>query len=99
MPGLTPFSDSDPPFAIVREYSISRKSTAIYISIILLALLSFASLLFINSPANEKPQAVVQNQLVRYEVLAPVSGTIIHVVIKEDQKVARGDTLLLIEAD
>ena len=99
MPVLTPFSDRDLPLSILNDYSISRKTRAIYIGVIFFAILLLVSLAFINIPSSVKTNGIIRTGPKSYVLAAPVSGTLLKVLKKENQKVGSGDTLLLIEAD
>lgn len=99
MPAFTPFNDKDIPLTIVQNYSINRKSMAIYIGVLFFAILFPISLSFINIPLSLESVQVNRSHPGPYVLVAPVNGTLLKVLRKENQKVGSGDTLLLIETD
>lgn len=99
MPAFKPFIESDLPLTIVHDYSINRIIIAIYIGVVFFAILFLVSLTFIDFPLSLKTVDVKRSLPEPYVLVAPVSGTLLRVLGKEDQKVESGDTLLLIETD
>ena len=99
MEPVTPFSDSNPPSAIISEYRISRKTTAIYLIVLLMANMVFAFLLYTGSVPKMKVPWLGRSSLKHFVLLAPDSGTVTKVLVKEYQNIGKGDTLLMIKSD
>lgn len=99
MAPFTPFSDSNPPLAVFREYKITAKVAVIYIGILLIAILFFGFLLFKISESDINAAKLFRSHSIHSNLLAPASGTVTEIFVEEDQKIGKGDTILLFKPD
>ncbi|MBM3402732.1 MAG: HlyD family efflux transporter periplasmic adaptor subunit [Bacteroidetes bacterium] len=70
----------------------------IYILILSATIIGLASLPFIPVEISINSQGMIQSSLERSELLASVSGRIVDVRIKDNQKIFKGDTILLVDS-
>ncbi len=98
MAGLTSYAEKDYPLALVHEYRIGTTSRIIYILVISSVLITLAALPFIYTGISVKGNGVLQAATGRSYLSSPVSGRIARILIRENQMVLKGDTLLLIDA-
>jgi len=74
------------------------RSRVIYILILSATIIGLASLPFIPVEISINSQGMIQSSLERSELLASVSGRIVDVRIKDNQKIFKGDTILLVDS-
>lgn len=98
MAGLTSYAEGDYPLSIVYEYRIGTTSRIIYILVISSVLITLAALPFIYTGISVKGNGVLQAAIGRSDLSSPVNGRIAKILIRENQMVLKGDTLLLIDA-
>jgi len=97
MPVFTPFSESDLPLSIIHEYRIGTKSKVIYVSVIFSIIITLTSLPFISIPISVKAVGVFHVSAVRFDLVIPVNGRIVKILMKDNQKITKGDTLLVLD--
>ena len=85
--------------AIAYKSKMTVKSQLIY-SLILLTLFGIiCSLPFIKTSINISSRGVIQSSIEKSELIVPITGRLSLLNIKENQKVFKGDTLLIIDSD
>ncbi len=94
---ISPVSDNDLPVAIAYTYRISKKSRIVYTSVIAAFIGALISLPFIDIPTSVKASGVLQPETGRYELTVPVQGKIVKVLVSDNQKILKGDTVLLMD--
>ncbi len=95
---ISPFTDADFPVSIAHAYRISKRSTIIYTGVLMALIIALGSMPFIYIPVNVKASGILQPETERYELMVPVNGKIVKVLIRDNQKVGKGDTVLLLDA-
>ncbi len=84
-----------------KEYylqEISIKSQIIFSSIILLLIFSVASLPFIYVDTFTQSRGIIKTRQENYCISAPVTGELVTINFQENQKVKKGDTLLIFDS-
>lgn len=84
--------------SIVYRSEISKSSQIIYQVTVLVILLTFAALPFINTPISVKGSGVLQSSLEKTELTIPINGRLIKYRLSDNKKVEQGDVLLVIDA-
>lgn len=94
----SPFSDSEPPLSIAYAYRVRKQSRIIYITVLAAFIVVLIALPYINIPVSVKATGVLLPESRRYELISPVQGRILKVFVAENQKVRKGDTVLIMDA-
>jgi membrane fusion protein, peptide pheromone/bacteriocin exporter len=76
---------------------ISIKSQIIYSLLILIFIISIASLPFIYVNTFTQSRGIIKTKQENYQISAPITGELISINFKENQKVEKGDTLLIFD--
>lgn len=80
------------------KYKVSTKSTVIYMVTVLAVIIALSSLPFIYTEISIRSPGIIRSEIEKSELLASVSGRVIKINMKDNQKLTRGDTLLVIDA-
>ena len=84
--------------SIAYKYHIYTKSKLIYSSVVLILILALSALPFIYTQISITSQGLLQSSLEKTELSIPVNGRLVHLKMKDNQKLKQGDTLLVIDA-
>ena len=82
---------------IAYKYKISTRSKVIYIATVLAVIIALSAMPFIYIQISIISHGLIQSDVEKTELLTPVNGRIIKIRMKDNQKLSRGDTLLLID--
>ena len=74
------------------------RSQLIYSATLLAVIIALASLPFLYTTVSVKGQGLIQSSVEKTELLAPANGRLVNVNLKDNQKVQKGSTLLVIDA-
>ena len=80
------------------KYRTGTSSSIIYIVILTAAIIALSLLPFINVQISINGPGILQSEIERTEIATSVSGRITEIRMKDNQKLSRGDTLLVIDA-
>lgn len=80
------------------KYRTGTSSRVIYIVILSAAIIALSLLPFINVQISINGPGILQSEIERTEIATSVSGRITEIRMKDNQKLSRGDTLLVIDA-
>ena len=95
---ISSWNDQHIPIKFIVNHSSVLRSSVIYIVILSATILALTSLPFIPVEISINSQGMIQSSLERSELLASVSGRIVDVKLKDNQRVFKGDTILLIDS-
>ena len=84
--------------AITYKYKISTKSSLIYISTLVILFLVIVSLPFIKISISTKGSGLLQSSQEKTELTIPVNGRLIQLNMKDNLRIKKGDTVLVIDA-
>lgn len=84
--------------SIVYRSQISRRTQLIYVVTVLAILVTFALLPFIKTPISIKGNGLLQSSIEKAELTIPVNGRLTRLKLTDNQKITRGDTILVIDA-
>ncbi|MFA6276921.1 MAG: HlyD family efflux transporter periplasmic adaptor subunit [Pedobacter sp.] len=84
--------------SLVHLHQIRIHSQLIYTATLLAVVFSIASLPFLYTTVSVKGQGLMQSNVEKTELLAPANGRLFSVNLKDNQKVKKGATLLVIDA-
>ncbi|MBB6112583.1 HlyD family secretion protein [Mucilaginibacter lappiensis] len=84
--------------SIVYRSQISRRTQLIYVVTVLAILVTFAVLPFIKTPISIKGNGLLQSSIEKAELTIPVNGRLTQLKLTDNQKITRGDTILVIDA-
>ncbi|NHA07891.1 HlyD family efflux transporter periplasmic adaptor subunit [Mucilaginibacter sp. HC2] len=84
--------------SIVYRSQISRRTQLIYVVTVLAILVTFAVLPFIKTPISVKGNGLLQSSIEKAELTIPVNGRLTRLKLTDNQKITRGDTILVIDA-
>ncbi|MBK7107396.1 MAG: HlyD family efflux transporter periplasmic adaptor subunit [Ignavibacteriae bacterium] len=76
---------------------ISFKSQIIYSSILLFLIFSFSSLPFIYVDTFTQARGIIKTKNENFQIVAPITGKLISLKLNDNQKVLKGDTLLVFD--
>lgn len=83
---------------IAYRYKIRTNSKVIYCVTVLAVIIALSALPFIYTQISIKGSGLIQSDVEKTELITLVSGRIIKIRMKDNQKLSRGDTLLVIDA-
>lgn len=83
---------------IAYRYKIRTNSKVIYCVTVLAVIIALSALPFIYTQISIKGSGLIQSDVEKTELITLVSGRIIKIRMKDNQKLFRGDTLLVIDA-
>ena len=95
---ISSWNDQHIPIKFIVNHSSVLRSRVIYLVILSATILALTSLPFIPVEISINSQGMIQSSLERSELLASVSGRIVDVKLKDNQRVFKGDTILLIDS-
>jgi len=84
--------------SIVYRSQISRRTQLIYVVTVIAILVTFALLPFIKTPISIKGNGLLQSSIEKAELTIPVNGRLTRLKLTDNQKITRGDTILVIDA-
>jgi len=84
--------------SIVYRSQISRQTQLIYVVTVIAILVTFALLPFIKTPISIKGNGLLQSSIEKAELTIPVNGRLTRLKLTDNQKITRGDTILVIDA-
>jgi multidrug resistance efflux pump len=84
--------------SIVYRSQISRKTQLIYLITVIAIIVTFAVLPFIKTPISIKGNGLLQSSIEKAELTIPVNGRLIRLKLTDNQKINKGDTILVIDA-
>lgn len=84
--------------SLVYLHQTRTRSQLIYTITLLAIVAALASLPFLYTTVNVKGQGLMQSSIEKTELLAPSNGRLVIVNLKDNQKVQKGTTLLVIDA-
>lgn len=84
--------------AITYKYKISTKSRIIYISTLVILFLVILSLPFIKISISTKGSGLLQSSQEKTELTIPVNGRLIKLNMRDNLRIKKGDTVLVIDA-
>ncbi|WP_237088326.1 HlyD family secretion protein [Nubsella zeaxanthinifaciens] len=84
--------------AIAHLHQTRVRSQLIYIVVLLAVAATFVSLPFIYTSVSVKGQGILQSGIEKVELLSPANGRLISVNLKDNQKVKKGEKLLILDA-
>ena len=84
--------------SIVYRSQISRKTQLIYLVTVIAIIVTFAVLPFIKTPISIKGNGLLQSSIEKAELTIPVNGRLTKLKLTDNQKITRGDTILVIDA-
>lgn len=91
-------ADSISQTSITYKYKISTKSSIIYISTLLILFLAVLSLPFIKTSISTKGFGHLQSSQEKTELIIPVSGRLTQLNMRDNLRIKKGDTVLVIDA-
>ena len=84
--------------AIAYKYKISHQSRIIYTAVLLAVVGTFAALPFIKVQISVRSiSGSLQSSVEKQELRVPINGRVLNVLVKENQKLKQGDTILRID--
>jgi HlyD family secretion protein len=83
---------------LVYLHQTRTRSQLIYTITLLAVLVAIASLPFLYTTVSVKGQGIMQSSIEKTELLAPANGRLVSINLKDNQKVQKGLTLLVIDA-
>lgn len=92
------FDDNIQDTSVLYMHETRVRSQVIYIITLLAIILAVLALPFIHTTISVKGLGLVQSNVEKIEVLAPVSGKIVHINLKDNQRVLKGELLMRIDA-
>lgn len=92
------FAETDSQTYLAYKYKISKKSRLIYSGTLLALVMALGALPFIYTQLSIKSSGVLNSSIEKVELTTTVSGRIINLQMKDNQKLSQGDTLLVIDA-
>lgn len=92
------FDDNIQDTSVLYMHETRVRSQIIYSITLLAIILSVLALPFIHTTISVKGLGLVQSNIEKTEILAPVSGKIVAINLKDNQKVHKGDLLIRIDA-
>ena len=92
------FDDNIQDTSVLYMHETRVRSQVIYIITLLAIILGVLALPFIHTTISVKGLGLVQSNVEKIEVLAPVSGKIVHINLKDNQRVLKGELLMRIDA-
>ena len=84
--------------SIVYRSQISRKTQLIYLITVIAIIVTFAVLPFIKTPISIKGNGLLQSSIEKAELTIPVNGRLTRLKLTDNQKINKGDTILVIDA-
>ncbi|MEZ2336622.1 HlyD family secretion protein [Mucilaginibacter sp. RCC_168] len=84
--------------SIVYRSQISRRTQLIYLVTVLAIIVTFVLLPFIKTPISIKGTGLLQSSIEKAELTIPVNGRLTRLKLTDNQKITRGDTILVIDA-
>lgn len=84
--------------SLVFLHDTRTRSQIIYTITLLAVIVAIASLPFLYTTVSVKGQGLMQSSIEKTELLAPANGRLVSVSLKDNQKVKKGSTLLVIDA-
>lgn len=84
--------------AVSHLHQTRVRSQLIYIAVLLTVLAVFVSLPFIRTSVSVKAQGILQSGVEKIELLSPANGRLIAVNLRDNQKVRKGEKLLVLDA-
>ena len=84
--------------SIAYKYKVRTKSKIIYTVTVSAVIIELSILPLIYTQISVKSQGILQSDVEKTELVLPVSGRIITMKMKDNQKLFKGDTLLVIDA-
>jgi HlyD family secretion protein len=85
-------------YSYANRYRTGRESRIIYGIAVLAVIVTFCVLPFIAIQISIKSHGVLQSAMERTELFTSVSGRIIKIMMKDNQALLRGDTLLIVDS-
>jgi HlyD family secretion protein len=85
--------------AITHLHQTRVRSQLIYLVVLLAITSAFASLPFIYANVSVKGQGMMQSGIEKVELFAPANGRLTSINLKDNQKVKKGETLLLLDPE
>ena len=95
---ISSWNDQHIPIKFIVNHSSVLRSRVIYIVILSATILALTSLPFIPVEISINSQGMIQSSLERSELLASVSGRVVDLKLKDNQRIFKGDTILLIDS-
>lgn len=92
------FDDNIQDTSVLYMHETRVRSQIIYSITLLAIILAVLALPFIHTTISVKGLGLVQSNIEKTEILAPVSGKIVAINLKDNQKVHKGDLLIRIDA-
>jgi len=83
-------------FAYIKRVSV--KSRVVYLTIVLALIGALALLPFIYVDVSIQTPGIIQSEITRQTITAPFTGKLVYSNLKENRKVAKGDTLIVLDA-
>src|SRR5690606_27046171 len=83
--------------SIVYTARVKKTTQIIYLGILLLFILAFASLPLVTINISVKGSGLLQSSIEKTDVSIPVNGRLVYFNLKDNQKMTLGDTLLIID--
>jgi HlyD family secretion protein len=83
--------------SIVYTARVKKTTQIIYLGILLLFILAFASLPLVTINISVKGNGLLQSSIEKTDVSIPVNGRLVYFNLKDNQKMTLGDTLLIID--
>ncbi|MEH6305329.1 HlyD family efflux transporter periplasmic adaptor subunit [Olivibacter sp. CPCC 100613] len=83
--------------SIVYTARVKRTTQIIYLGILLLFMLAFASLPLVKINISVKGSGLLQSSIEKTDISIPVNGRLVYFNLKDNQKTTLGDTLLIID--
>ena len=84
--------------SIVYRSQISRRTQLIYLVTVIAIIVTFAVLPFIKTPISIKGNGLLQSSIEKSELTIPVNGRLTKLKLTDNQKINKGDTILVIDA-
>lgn len=84
--------------SIVYRSQISRRTQLIYLVTVIAIIVTFAVLPFIKTPISIKGSGLLQSSIEKSELTIPVNGRLTKLKLTDNQKINKGDTILVIDA-
>lgn len=85
--------------SIIYLHQTRTRSQLIYTITLLAVLIALGSLPFLYTTVSVKGQGLMQSSVEKTELFAPANGRLLSVNLKDNQKVQKGTTLVVIDAD
>ena len=78
-------------------FKVSRKSSGIYVVVLIAILSTLVSLPFINVNVTTNTLGVIDTKTKRYQLTVPIEGRVLEFSLEENKKINKGDVLLKID--